>query len=383
MKRSNAISNSDIKLRFAKWSPFEKRNFAKTLGMDALKDPQLTVFTHANAANLSLDSKDRGVVHAVQVLNYSGKSFTFTAQYVVLCAGTVECSRILLCSNAIPNEHDQIGRYFHDHVAYHAARLESPARERAIDLLGPFYVDGTIHSCKLEATKDLRDRQALHAVMAHIVIIEPEDSGAAAVRNLLRSLQSGQIKQAIRSNLVPMLMGSPDIFRLFYYSRFKRRRAISKRAVLKLNIDVEQGAYPDNRVCLSAINKDALGLPTAAIEWRIGEEEKLTAAKYAYVIKDFLEALGIAPLHWSESVVQHTTPSMLDTNHAMGGLRMGQNPASSVVDRDLSLHGLTNLFVASCAVFPSGSSSNPTFTLMALAMRLADNLVSRLGKVNV
>jgi choline dehydrogenase-like flavoprotein len=180
-----------------------------------------------------------------------------------------------------------------------------------------------------------------------------------------------------------MLMGSPDIFRLFYYSRFKRRRAISKRAVLKLNIDVEQGAYPDNRVCLSAINKDALGLPTAAIEWRIGEEEKLTAAKYAYVIKDFLEALGIAPLHWSESVVQHTTPSMLDTNHAMGGLRMGQNPASSVVDRDLSLHGLTNLFVASCAVFPSGSSSNPTFTLMALAMRLADNLVSRLGKVNV
>jgi choline dehydrogenase-like flavoprotein len=177
-----------------------------------------------------------------------------------------------------------------------------------------------------------------------------------------------------------MIMGSADIFRLFFYSRFKRRRAVSKKAILKLNIDVEQGAYPDNRVCLSPTVKDALGLPAATIEWRIGEEEKVTASKYAYSIKEFLEEIGIAPLHWSESVVDHTIPSMLDTNHAMGGLRMGRDPVSSVVDQNLSFHGLPNLFIASCAVFPSGSSSNPTFTLMALAMRLADNLVSKLGK---
>jgi choline dehydrogenase-like flavoprotein len=53
---------------------------------------------------------------------------------------------------------------------------------------------------------------------------------------------------------------------------------------------------------------------------------------------------------------------------------MGTDITESVVDTDLKVHGLDNLHVASCAVFPSGGSSNPTFTMMALAMRLADHL---------
>ena len=56
---------------------------------------------------------------------------------------------------------------------------------------------------------------------------------------------------------------------------------------------------------------------------------------------------------------------------------MGDDPQQSVVDRDLRVHGLANLHVASCAVYPSGGSSNPTFTLMALSLRLADHLLQR------
>ena len=52
----------------------------------------------------------------------------------------------------------------------------------------------------------------------------------------------------------------------------------------------------------------------------------------------------------------------------------------SVVDRDLKVHELDNLHVASCAVFPSGSSSNPTITIMALTLRLADHLARRIAK---
>jgi choline dehydrogenase-like flavoprotein len=53
---------------------------------------------------------------------------------------------------------------------------------------------------------------------------------------------------------------------------------------------------------------------------------------------------------------------------------MGIDTRRSVVDRNLKVHELDNLHVASCAVFPSGSSSNPTFTMMALSLRLADHL---------
>jgi choline dehydrogenase-like flavoprotein len=61
-----------------------------------------------------------------------------------------------------------------------------------------------------------------------------------------------------------------------------------------------------------------------------------------------------------------------DTLHPMGGTRMGTSPDNSVVDRELRVHGVDNLYIASCSTFPSGGSSNPTFTMMALTCRLAD-----------
>jgi choline dehydrogenase-like flavoprotein len=369
-------ASPDIILRFAKWTPFNKRNLAKTIGAQALTHPRITVYSHANAASLSTDKAAPGRVQTARVLNYKCEEFTFTATHFVLAAGTVECSRLLLSSPDVPNAHDQIGRYFHDHVAYHAARFESPTRERSVDRLGPFYVDGTIHSCKLEASPSLRSRDKLYAVMAHIVVIEPEDSGTAAIRNILRSLQSGRLKEAVSSNLLPMLRGLGDVARLLYYSRFKKRRAVSKRAVLRLNIDVEQAPNPNNRIRLSTSKTDILGLPTVIVDWSIGGPEQDTAARYAYIIQDYLKSADIAPQEWTQSVLDHTLPFMLDTNHAMGGVRMGTDPTASVVDSNLAVHGLENLHVASCGVFPSGSSSNPTFTMMTLTLRLADHLAA-------
>jgi choline dehydrogenase-like flavoprotein len=85
------------------------------------------------------------------------------------------------------------------------------------------------------------------------------------------------------------------------------------------------------------------------------------------------------PSQWTQAVVEGTAPAMSDTNHPMGGLRMGVDARRSVVDPNLKVHGLDNLYVASCAVFPSGSSSNPTFTMMALTLRLADHLVQQIS----
>lgn len=57
--------------------------------------------------------------------------------------------------------------------------------------------------------------------------------------------------------------------------------------------------------------------------------------------------------------------------HPMGSLRMGWNPNDSVCNPNLEVHNFKNLFVVSAAVFPSGSNTNPTFTTLALARRLA------------
>jgi choline dehydrogenase-like flavoprotein len=56
----------------------------------------------------------------------------------------------------------------------------------------------------------------------------------------------------------------------------------------------------------------------------------------------------------------------------MGTARMGKYPENSIVDENLQIHGVNNCFVLSAAVFPTGSNSNPTFTVLTLARKLID-----------
>jgi choline dehydrogenase-like flavoprotein len=211
--------------------------------------------------------------------------------------------------------------------------------------------------------------------MAHFIVQEPEDSGIEAVRNVLVSIQRGNLTSAFTRNLVPMLRGSSDVVRLLWYSKVLGRRAVSTRAVVRLNIDMEQAATPSNRIRLSD-NLDALGLRKAIVDWRVSNAEYETARRFARIIKQQLEAAGFAGLDWTPGLLDGLQPALVDSYHPMGGLRMGVDPATSVVDTNLKVHGVKNLYVASCAVYPSGGSSNPTFTLMALAMRLGDHLRS-------
>ena len=61
----------------------------------------------------------------------------------------------------------------------------------------------------------------------------------------------------------------------------------------------------------------------------------------------------------------------------MGGMRMSTCESSGVVDKNLRLYGTANTYVCSSAVFPTSGYSNPTHTVLALAVRLADHLALR------
>jgi len=65
-----------------------------------------------------------------------------------------------------------------------------------------------------------------------------------------------------------------------------------------------------------------------------------------------------------------------DSNHHMGGTRMSVSPMDGVVDPNLRLHSTQNCYVCSSSVFPTSGFSNPTHTLLALAVRLAEHLAS-------
>jgi choline dehydrogenase-like flavoprotein len=371
---------ADINIRFSTWAPFSKRNLAKTIGSECLRSGRITVFLHANATSIEV-SKERGRVERIMVRNYRNKQYQFKAEQFVICAGTIECCRLLLASRTafdcgIGNSTDQVGRYFHDHISVAAATVTENAKPAFVRSLSPLLVKGVLHTPKLEASSRLRQKQQLLAVMAHFAIEEPVGSGVAAVRELLQSVQHGRLLGKLPRAICQLPRNAGEIAKVVWFAGIHKRRAISSRATITLRIDSEQLPSAQNRIQLST-QRDTVGLFQAVINWHVSQEERRTVQTYAKVVDGFLSRLGVGPVAWCPELWESDDSWLKftrDTYHPMGGTRMGTNPRDSVVDPNLQVHGISNLFVASCSTFPGGGSSNPTFTLMALALRLGAHL---------
>jgi glucose dehydrogenase len=67
-----------------------------------------------------------------------------------------------------------------------------------------------------------------------------------------------------------------------------------------------------------------------------------------------------------------------DAGHIMGTARMGEDPKSSVVDRNLRSHDHPNLFILGSAVFATGATAKPTLTIAALSLRSAESVKAAL-----
>ena len=117
-------------------------------------------------------------------------------------------------------------------------------------------------------------------------------------------------------------------------------------------------------------------MPKTVVNWQWGEPERQTFAAYRQLFESQWQAWNYGSISWLESFSSCSDwdANVKDTYHLMGGTRMSKSPADGVVDAQLRVHGVDNLFVASCSVFPTGGSSNPTLTLMQLTLRLAQRL---------
>jgi choline dehydrogenase-like flavoprotein len=374
------LDSRDINVRFSKWAPFSKRNLATTLGPECLASERITVFFHANLTGIEFcEGNDR--VAKLTARNYAGKSIEFESSQFIICAGTIETCRILLASKAtleprLGKTMDNVGRFFHDHISLAAATITGDARKAFVKSFTPSLVGDTLHTPKLEASVGLRARENLLAVMAHFAIEEPEGSGIAAVRDFLQAIQRRQSASVLLKTGLALPQNTVDIAKLIWNARVRKQRAITDRASITLRIDSEQAPSAENRITLSE-DHDAVGMPRAIIAWRISEHEHRTISIFAKVVDEYLNQLGFGPIGWNPALSQADDSWLKftrDTFHPMGGTRMGDDPNTSVVDSSLKVHGTANLFIASCSNFPGGGSSNPTFTLMALTLRLGAHL---------
>jgi choline dehydrogenase-like flavoprotein len=374
---------SGVEARVSKWMAFPRRNLAPSLGKDLVE--RARVYLHAQVVELVMaDGAER--VEAVVVRTPAGKVVRFAAEEVVVAAGTVETSRLMLASG-VGNGNDQVGRNFHDHVTVAAATLTGAARARVVSELRPWVFfaggvmdvrGGTLHSVKLEASRDLRQRLGLNPILAHLAIVEPEGSGIAVVREMLTSLQRGEFGKALTTHALKIPGAMWDGARLILGAKLRGRRFISEGAAVKLQFNLAQDRPSCSRISLSE-KSDEAGVREVVVDWRVSEQELGTMRKYAAHLQAEFEAMGLTGVEWAEGMFDDAPMVGLeDARHAMGGVCMGNDPRTSVVDAAMRVHGVGNLSVASAAVFPDGSAQLPTLTMMALALRLADRLAGML-----
>ncbi len=131
---------------------------------------------------------------------------------------------------------------------------------------------------------------------------------------------------------------------------------------------VEQLPREDSYVALDPERTDHLGNPVPDVHWNVGERALRTIERANEVQEKILDELG-AEITW-QAGPDSTGPAY----HHMGTTRMGEDPAESVVDPQCRTHDLENCWIASSSVFPTGGAMNPTLTIAALALRVAEDV---------
>lgn len=137
---------------------------------------------------------------------------------------------------------------------------------------------------------------------------------------------------------------------------------------------MEQAPNRESRVVLGH-DRDSLGCPRVILRWQLSAIDKHTAHRAHEILGEELRRAGIGRLRSSLGREDDPWPAGLrGARHHMGTTRMHSDPRRGVVDRDGRVHGIANLYVAGSSVFPTSGAANPTLTILALSLRLAEHV---------
>jgi len=143
----------------------------------------------------------------------------------------------------------------------------------------------------------------------------------------------------------------------------------------------EQRPDPESRITLSD-KADVFGVPMARVFWRIDEEAQRSLLRLGQLLSTELPRVGLpAPL--LEDWVAKGRPQdsvIIDMGHTLGTTRMSDDPKRGVVNAKCQVHGVRGLYIAGGSVFPTSGHANPTLMILALAIRLADQIKSDLAR---
>jgi choline dehydrogenase-like flavoprotein len=374
------IGDRDLSTRFAKWPRFDRRNVATLLGDAITKDPALEIWLNATTTDISID-QERGLARGVVACAPNLRKISVTAPQIAVCAGAIETTRLLLVldranDNRVFSGCDSLGCYFQDHVsgAVGEIRASDPA---AINRLAGFrFHKGAMRSFRLELTPSAQHEEGVGSAFVHIAARPLRPTGFDALREFLRSVQR---RRPAIGKLARAALDAPYLMRAAQWRYGRRQLFWPQPSAYDIHVVAEQLPDRGNQIGLSR-RTDPYGIPLATISWSIREPERrifaATMRRFAaYWSRHALSRFGY-PI-WRTPPERLALDDLEDTGdiaHPMGSTRMGASPRTSVLNGELAVHAVRNVWVASTSAFPSGSSANPTMMLAMLTLRLGDQL---------
>jgi choline dehydrogenase-like flavoprotein len=314
------------------------------------QSPRIKLYLNANLVDITLDSARRAVSHLSFRSFHREGAFSVKAKYFVLCLGGIENARILLNSQSgdrygIGNQNDCVGRYFSEHLHFVlGAVLQKKKLPKAMLFFGP--TPEMMNQAQiLNFSVRLRETRRTHDSLSRRI---------ACSTSFTQKLAAA--------------IGAP----------------VDCNPLGLLRIASEQALNPDSRIELTE-KADRFGLRRLALNWRLSPIDlrtlRLTAIEWARLMAT--QDLGrVRLVDW---VVNPALPlpsvgqDEVVGNHHLCTTRMSANPKEGVVDGTCRVYGTENLYLGGSSVFGTGGASNPTYTIVQLALRLADHLDARFG----
>ena len=319
--------------------------------------------TQSVVTKLELDENNKRV-RRVWYRTVDGKSDHVSGRIVVMAANGIENPRLLLLSNAA-NSSGLVGCYLMDHPIKQSFAL---ARERLYPFRGP------------QTTSDIavfRDGPFRRRMAGFKTSIKNDGWSSTSANT-----------SAPRGNSIPKPHpDNPDsagtlldfvVNQKLAGSQLRNRLYDHATRQITLNSACEQLPVKENRVTLAKDKNDAFGIPRPQIQYRLYDDKNYVRNSFETILKlhkHVFDRLGADP---KDRFMQDDPTIYSGSGHIMGTTTMGNDPKTSVVNRECRAHDHPNLFILGSSVFPTSSTANPTSTIAAFALRAADTIKKQL-----
>ena len=325
----------------------------------------------------------------------AGRHIRISGKQFVLAVGGIETPRILLSStqmhaNGAGNEHDLVGRYFQDHPWLTSSAVVRYGSASTQPANWPLYFEATeVAGAKIFGALTPNPAQAIDAGIGGFRMwLQPSlvsTQGMDALRQTFAELSAGKLPDRLGEHVGSVLADWDVIANSAYKTAFKTQKDlldVGTGKILGVSIDLnfEQRPRFDSRVTLGKA-VDRFGIRRVVVDWRLGDEDRRTATT---ALQWAAEAFGQIGLGRTRIMLdlRNGKPwpnELTGSSHHMGTARMAAVPEKGVVNAEGRVHSVDNLYIAGSAVFPTSGYANPTLTIVALALRLADHLKGRLA----